>query len=155
MSIRLTRDQAFQVVLSLRTPTSKDQGTVGTGIFILKDETKPYILTATHVARGCGSSTSVVISDAASNSRSLNLSLFNPLLEWIHHPIADISVLPINPDPSIASHLQGRFFPFDQLNTTASPPSRDAYLTAVGFPNGLGATGKFSPFTFRSHASRP
>ena len=153
MSIRLTRDQAFQVVLSLRTPTSKDQGTVGTGIFILKDETKPYILTATHVARGCGSSTSVVISDAASNSRSLNLSLFNPLLKWIHHPVADISVLPINPDPSIANHLQDRFFPFDQLNTAALPPSRDAYLTAVGFPNGLGAIGKFSPFTFRSHAS--
>jgi S1-C subfamily serine protease len=151
--MRLTRDQTFQVVLNLRTPTSKDQEIVGTGIFIVKDETKPYILTATHVARGCNSSTIVVISDASSNSRSLNLSLFNPQLKWIYHPIADISVLPVNPDPSISSHLNGRFFPFDQLNTTVSPPSRDTYLTAVGFPNGLGATGKFCPFTFRSHAS--
>ncbi len=153
MSMRLTRDQTFQVVLNLRTPTSQDQEMVGTGIFIVKDETKPYILTATHVARGCNSSTIVVISDASSNSWSLNLSLFNPQLKWIHHPIADISVLPVKPDPSISSHLNGRFFPFDQLNTTVLPPSRDAYLTAVGFPQGLGATGKFSPFTFRSHAS--
>lgn len=153
MSMQLTRDQTFQVVLNLRTPTSQDQEMVGTGIFIVKDETKPYILTATHVACRCNSSTIVVISDASSNSRSLNLSLFNPQLKWIHHPIADISVLPVSPDPSISSHLNGRFFPFDQLNITVSPPSRDAYLTAVGFPHGLGATGKFSPFTFRSHAS--
>lgn len=153
MSMRLTRDQTFQVVLNLRTPISQDQEMLGTGIFIVKDETKPYILTATHVARDCNSSTIVVISDASSNSRSLNLSLFNPQLKWIHHLIADISVLPVKPDASISSHLNGRFFPFDQLNTTVSPPSRDAYLTAVGFPQGLGATGKFSPFTFRSHAS--
>ncbi len=153
MSMRLTRDQTFQVVLNLRTPISQGQERVGTGIFTVKDGTKPYILTATHVARGCNPSTIVVISDASSNSQSLNLPLFNPQLNWIHHPIADISVLPVNPDPSISIHLKGRFFPFDQLNTTTTPPSRDAYLTAVGFPHGLGSTGKFSPFTFRSHAS--
>lgn len=153
MSMRLTRDQTFLVVLNLRTPTSQGQERVGTGIVIVKNGTEPYILTASHVARGCNSSTIVVISDANSNSQSLNLSLFNAQLNWIHHPVADVSVLPVNPDLSISTHLQGRFFPYEQLNTTITPPSRDAYLTAVGFPLGLGATGRFSPFTFRSHAA--
>jgi hypothetical protein len=153
MSLQLTRDQAFQVVLNIRTPVLPDQETVGTGIFIVKDGSIPYILTATHVARSCNSSTVVVISDVSSSSQSLKLSLFNPQMNWIHHPIADISIFPIIPNPSISQYLVGRFFPFEQLNTTITPPSRDSYLTAVGFPHGLGAVGKFSPFTFRSHAS--
>lgn len=153
MDMRLTRDQTFEVVLNLRTPTPQGRELVGTGIFIVKDGTEPYILTASHVAHGCNASTKVVISDSNSNSQSLDLSLFNAQLNWKHHPVADVSVLRVNPNPSISAHLQGRFFPYEQLNTTTIPPSRDAYLTAVGFPHGLGATGRFSPFTFRSHAS--
>ncbi len=151
--MRLTRDQTFRVVLNLRTPISQDEEIVGTGIFIVKNGTDPYIITASHVARDCNSSTKVVISDSNSDSQSLNLSLFNAQLNWNHHPVADVSVLPVNPDQSISTQLEGRFFPYEQLNTTITSPSRDAYLTAVGFPHGLGTTGRFSPFTFRSHAS--
>lgn len=153
MPMRLTRDDTFRVVLNLRTPTSGGQETVGTGIFIIKGGSEPFILTAAHVANDCNTSTRVVISDSSSNGQSLNLHLFNSGLSWTHHPVADISVLRVDPDPSIVSHLAGRFFPAEQLNSTAIPPSRDAYLTAVGFPHGLGAIGRFSPFTFRSHAS--
>ncbi len=153
MNMKLTRDQTFQVVLNLRTLTSQGGEKVGTGIFIVKNGTDPYILTASHIAHDCNPSTKVVINDSNSNSQSLDLPLFNAQLNWKHHPVADVSVLPVNPDPSISTHLQGRFFPYEQLNTTITPPSRDAYLTAVGFPNGLGASGRFSPFTFRSHAS--
>ncbi len=151
--MRLTRDQTFQIVLNLRRQISPGQEIVGTGIFILKDGSKPYILTASHVAHECNPSTQVVMSDSDSNSQSLALSLFNAECNWIHHPIADISLLPVNADPSISGQLEGRFFPYDQLNTSETPPSRDAYLTSVGFPHGLGAAGRFSPFTFRSHAS--
>ena len=153
MNMRLTRDLTSRVVLNLRTPTPQGHELVGTGIFITKEATNPYILTASHVAHDCNASTKVVISDSSSNSQSIDLSLFNTQLTWNHHPVADVSVLRVNPDPSISTHLQGRFFPYEQLNTTNTPPSRDAYLTAVGFPHGLGATGMFSPFTFRSHAS--
>ncbi len=154
MNLRLTRDQTFQVVLNLRTPNGHGRAEVGTGIFILKEENSPYILTASHVARGCSQNTEVVISDQNGDSHSIPITKLNANLSaWVHHPAADVSVLPLNPDQSIVGILQGRFFPFDQLNTTDSTPSRDAYLTAVGFPNGLGASGKFSPFTFRSHAS--
>ncbi len=153
MSISLTRDQAFQVVLNLRTTNANGSIEVGTGVFIIKDATTPYILTASHVARGCNSSTQVVTSDQIGNCTSLPLSQFNNNLTWKHHPIADVSLLDINPDPYIVQHLQGRFFPYEQLDMSVAAPSRDAYLTAVGFPHGLGASGKFSPFTFRSHTS--
>ena len=150
--MQLNRDQTFQVVLNLRTPMPEGGEEVGTGIFIIKNDV-PYILTASHIASRCNSSTSVVISDLNGSGRSFSLSLFNSHLSWKHHPVADVSVMPVNPDPSISPYLQERFFPYEQLNTTITPPSRDAYLTAVGFPNGLGAIGKYSPFTFRSHAA--
>ncbi len=139
--------------MNLRTLTAQGQEIVGTGIFIKKGDTEPYILTASHIARACDASTRVVISDSNSISETLRLSLFSPSLIWRHHAIADVSLLRISPDTFISERLQGRFFPYEQLNTTDVPPSRDAYLTAVGFPHGLGAIGRFSPFTFRSHAS--
>lgn len=152
MNLRLTRDQTFQVVLNLRTPVAGGSE-VGTGIFIIKDEDAPYIVTATHVARGCGQNSEVVISDASGNCASIPLVKLNATLGWVHHPVADVSVLPLTPDPLVTPMLQGRFFPLEQLDMSGSTPSRDTYLTCVGFPNGLGAAGKFSPFTFRSHAS--
>lgn len=154
MSIRLSRDESFKVVLNLRTPKGGGNPEVGTGMFVLKNN-KPFILTASHVARVCGTGTEVVISDQNGDSHSLPIGKLSATLNWVHHPVADVSVLPLDPDPSMGMGqlLQGRFFPFEQLNTTGSTPSRDAELTSVGFPHGLGATGKFSPFTFRSHAS--
>lgn len=154
MKINLTRDSAFQVVLHIRTPTGNNGLTeVGTGLFIVKEEKFLYILTATHVAKGCGRNTEVVISDANGNCVAIPLVTLNAGLGWVHHPIADISVLPLHIDSSLVTTLSGRFFPVEQLDMSGSTPSRDAYLTSVGFPNGLGASGKFSPFTFRSHAS--
>ena len=153
MNMRLTRDQTFQVVLNLRTPIGKGQAKVGTGIFIVKDDKSAYILTASHVANDCDTTSELVISDSSGNCQVFRLDQFCRQLNWTHHPVADLSVLPFDPDPAIVPVLSGRFFPADQLNISSITPSRDAYLTAVGFPHGLGAYGKFSPFTFRSHAS--
>jgi len=151
--MRLTRDQTFQVVLNLRTPIGNNQAKVGTGIFIAKDDQSAYILTASHVASDCNATSEIVISDNDGNCQAFRLDQFSRQLSWNHHPVADLAVLPLNPDPAIVPALAGRFFPADQLNVSSGNPSRDAYLTAVGFPHGLGASGKFSPFTFRSHAS--
>ena len=153
MPMQFTRDQSFKVVLNLRTPVSGGNETVGSGLFIVNDSQVPYILTASHVANSCNSSTTVVIADAAGNSTSLNLSQFNSAITWNHHSVADVSVLEVIPSSATSSYLNKRFFPTNQLNVSTAPPSRDDYLTAVGFPHGLGAIGHFSPFTFRSHAS--
>ena len=151
--IRLTRDQTFNLVLNLRTPIATNSENIGTGIFIQKSETELYMLTATHIAKTSNETTNIVISDANGQSNAIEIVQFNSELNWIHHPVADISVLAITCNSTNISCLQNRFLPYSQLNLTDNPPSRDAFLTTVGFPNGLGIQGKFSPLTFRSHAS--
>lgn len=57
---------------------------------------------------------------------------------------------------NILGHLnlfQDRCFPYDHINDSDIPASRDDELTVIGFPHGLGVQGKFSPLTFRSYAS--
>lgn len=149
----LTRDQTFTVVFNLRTPLPSGEESVGTGIFMVKSDQHLYLVTATHVAITCNAKTSVVISDANGNSTSLRLIDFNSTLAWRNHPVADISVLQIQFNQSLAPHLQGRFFPYDHFHTDRTPASRDFELTSVGFPHGLGAHGMFSPLTYRSYAS--
>jgi hypothetical protein len=148
----LTRDQTFQVVLNLRTPLAHGQESVGTGIFVVKANDL-YLLTATHVAITTNQTTAVVISDAQGNATSIPLMDFNNGLVWKHHTVADISALPIQMNPIIQPHLISRLLPFDHFQTQRMPVSRDIELTAVGFPNGLGAQGMFSPLTYRSYAS--
>jgi hypothetical protein len=148
----LTRDQTFQVVLNLRTPLTLGQESVGTGIFVAKGNDL-YLLTATHVAITTNKTTAIVISDAQGNATSIPLVSFNKGLAWKHHPIADISALPIQMGPTIQAHLVGRILPFDHFHTQRMPISRDIELTCVGFPNGLGAQGMFSPLTYRSYVS--
>ena len=46
-----------------------------------------------------------------------------------------------------------RCYPVDHINLANAPASRDDELTIIGFPKGLGISGKFSPLTFRSYAS--
>jgi hypothetical protein len=147
----IQRDQAFRVVFNLRTPVAGGES-VGSGIFVAKDSAL-YLVTATHVAVTCNASTSIVISDASGNATSLNLTAFNGSLSWSNHPVADISVLQVQMSAAIAPHLNNRFFPFDHFHTDHTPVSRDDELTSVGFPNGLGAHGMFSPLTYRSYAS--
>ncbi len=148
----LRRDDTFMVVFNLRTPVQGGE-TIGTGIFVHTNETAIYLVTATHVAKSCNNQSQVVMSDANGSSVSLNLNDFNQNQSWKHHSIADISVLPIQMSPSIKPHLAGRFFPFDHFHVEKTPVSRDFELTSVGFPHGLGASEKFSPLTYRSHAS--
>ncbi|MCH7905323.1 MAG: trypsin-like peptidase domain-containing protein [Armatimonadetes bacterium] len=148
----LRRDDTFRVVLNLRTPQNGKEK-IGTGIFVSKNSTEPYIVTATHVAKSCGADSKVVLSDQAGKSLELALVAFSPKLAWRHHPVADISVLPLTMTPAIEAHMTKRFFPLDHFHLQKTPVSRDFELTSVGFPHGLGAQGLFSPLTYRSYAS--
>lgn len=149
----LTRDETFKVVCNLRTAVAPNQHSVGTGMFVVRGGVDPFLVTATHVAVSCNQVTQLVLSDASGNATSLRLLDFNTNLAWQHHPVADISILPIVPTQVIAQHLQGRFLGYDHFHLDHTPVSRDFELTSVGFPNGLGAQGMFSPLTYRSYAS--
>ena len=148
----LRRDETFRVVFSLRTPAQGGLEKVGTGIFVAK-ENELFLVTANHVAIDCNVNTSLVISDNTGNATVLNLLDFNPKLQWIHHPIADLSAMPIIVSEKNHAHLASRFFPYDHFNLQPTAVSRDYELTSVGFPYGMGAQGKFSPLTYRSYAS--
>ena len=149
----LTRDDTFRVVFNLRTPVGPNQFSVGTGVFVMRGGNDPFLVTATHVAVTCNSTTQLILSDATGNATVLRLVDFNSAIAWNHHPVADISVLPVKPAEMLAPHLEGRFLGYDHFHLDKSPVSRDFELTSVGFPNGLGAHGMFSPLTYRSYAS--
>lgn len=55
----IQRDQTFRVVFNLRTPIIAGGESVGTGIFVVKDDQEIYLVTATHVAATCNANTNV------------------------------------------------------------------------------------------------
>lgn len=73
---------------------------------------------------------------------------------WLRceHPIADLAVLELKLD-KYRTEFEQRCFPYDHINDKQECVSRDAEITVIGFPHGLGIQGKFSPLTFRSYAS--
>lgn len=147
----ISRDHLFNVVCNIRTPKSGGKISVGTGSFIIK-ENKVYLLTATHVAQTVDDTTVLAFGKNKSNCVVLPLKDLSNGYSWKYHSVADMAVIELN----ILGHLQlfqERCFPYDHINISDTPASRDDELTVIGFPNGLGVQGKFSPLTFRSYAS--
>ena len=86
-------------------------------------------------------------------AEALPLNMFGPITNWKHHSIADVSAFQIKFSDINKKFMENRFFPYDHINITQNVVSRDFELTSIGFPQGLGTEGAFSPFTFRSYAS--
>ncbi len=153
----IRRDEAFRAVCELRTPVGPTQLSVGTGMFVSspadENQVRGWIVTASHVAKDTNQFTQIVIATKDGKAQSLPLSTFGKTSNWMHHPIADISVLPIFFTDLNTQFMENRFFPYDHFNLDRVPVSRDYELTSIGFPHGLGIDGSFSPFTFRSYAS--
>lgn len=143
-------------VCELRTQIDADKYKIGTGMFVSSpagdDRFFGWIVTASHVARETNDNTVIMISTKEGNVAALPLRLFGAI-GWKHHSEADISVFQIQFNQTNEQFMQGRFFPYDHFNLEKKVVSRDYELTSIGFPNGLGTEGLFSPFTFRSYAS--
>ena len=76
--------------------------------------------------------------------------------KFVNHPTADLAFAKIQVTTTNQAYLQNRCFPYDHIELSASPISKDIELTSIGFPLGLGAVGpKFSPLTFRTFVSSP
>ncbi len=149
--IQLTKDSVFTIVCNIRTPQDDGSEVIGTGIFIEKDN-KAYLITADHVSKKTNSNSYIIYCDKNNTPFKRKLVKLNSSLSWISHSIEDISILELDVLNNM-DLLSERCFPYDQIEDDISKISRDDELTSVGFPNGLGAVGKFSPFTFRSYAS--
>ncbi len=153
----LKRDEAFKAVCELLTPNGNGTISVGTAMFVTSPagEGKSYgwIITATHVAKGTNEKTLLVESTEEGKAATLPLLLFGGLGNWKHHPVADISCFQINFTTINQLFLKEHMLPYDHFHLEKTCVSRDYELTAIGFPNGLGTDGLFSPLTFRSFAS--
>ncbi len=153
----IKRDEAFKVLCEFLTPVGLESYNVGTGMLVSipVDSNKMIatIVTASHIAMHTNESTQIVISNNNGMAERIPLTMFGPLSGWKHHPIADISVFQIVLNDKNFEYMQGRFFPLEQFNLNQEVVSRDYELTAIGFPNGLGTEGLFSPFSFRTFAS--
>lgn len=153
----IKRDEAFRVVCEILTPTSPTKINVGTGMFVSSPAGNNmiygWIVTANHVAKETNSRTVVVLSTEEGQAITIPLEKFGALSQWRHHPIADISAFQVIFTEENKRYTENRFFPIDHVNLERKAVSRDDVLTAIGFPNGLGTGGAFSPLTFRSYAS--
>ncbi len=147
----ILRDRLFNVVCNIRTLKAGGKISIGTGSFIIKDD-RVYLLTADHVAKTVDNNTILAFGNNQSKCIVLPLNTLSNGNTWKTHPIADMAVIELN----ITGHtalFQDRCFPYDHINDSSTPASRDDELTVIGFPQGLGVQGKFSPLTFRSYAS--
>lgn len=151
MSVWLKRDTLFRIVCNLRTPVPNAEK-VGTGFFVMKED-RVYLLTAAHVAADTTAETVCVISDAEGNPRTIPLRAMLGMNRWSYHPDADIAMVMVPPSPLTTSALEGRIFPYEQINLSEDPLSRDTEITSIGFPHGLGAMGKFAPLSFRTYVA--
>jgi hypothetical protein len=148
----ISRDTAYRVVCSIRTPRPDGKEEVGTGLFVNRGDDL-FIITASHVAQPSNNNTYLIVSDNQGAPTQALLSQFSRNAEWRHHPVADIATFQIAQTAQNEALLQHRFFPYDHIDINRATPSRDIELTVLGFPLGLGASGHFSPLSFRTFAA--
>jgi S1-C subfamily serine protease len=148
------RDALGNVICNIRIPLGA-QEEIGTAIFIAKNN-EPYLLTAAHVVKNMNAQAYAILSDLNGVPTKVLLSDLLGGATFTNHATADLAKVKINMTATNAPHLNGRCFPYDQIDLTANPISKDIELTTIGFPLGLGAVGaKFSPLTYRSYVASP
>jgi hypothetical protein len=143
-----------RMVVNLREPASKGEK-VGTGTLIVFQD-RPYVLTANHVANDISIDGRIVVKGKGDTPVVIPIKklVSNSKLNWKTHPKADIAIFEIVPqDEQTSALLQKRFLPLEFFSKEEAAPSRDLFLTSVGFPLGLGIYEHFSPLTFESKAS--
>ena len=148
------RDALGNVICNIRIPNAQGEE-VGTAIFIEKNN-EPYLLTAEHVVKNINPKTYAVLSDQNGVPTKVMLNVLLGGATFIYHGQADLAKAKIVITAANSSFLQGRCFPYNQIDTSTNPVSKDVELTTIGFPLGLGAVGaKFSPLSYRTYAAAP
>lgn len=143
-----------RMVVNLREPTPNGEK-VGTGTLIVF-QNKPYVLTANHVAKDITINGIIVVKGKKDTPVVVPIKnlVSNSTLNWKNHPKADIAIFEITPqNEQTLAILQKRFLPLEFFSKEKAAPSRDLFLTSIGFPLGLGIHEHFSPLTFESKAS--
>lgn len=148
------RDTLGNVICNIRIP-QETQEEIGTAIFIEKDN-EPYLLTAAHVVKNINAQAYAILSDANGVPTKVLLSELLGGAIFTNHATADLAKAKINVTITNTPYLTGRCFPYEQIDITNNPISKDVELTTIGFPLGLGSVGsKFTPLTYRTYVASP
>jgi hypothetical protein len=124
----------------------------GTG-FIVASSNVSYLVTAKHVALDMSEESEIVM--GGENKEPLHFKMSSitgqPNVRWFHHAVADFSIHPLPTiTPEGLAALNRRAVEMAVLESETNLPSRDIYVTALGFPLGLGAQGQFIPLSRES-----
>jgi S1-C subfamily serine protease len=148
------RDALGNVICNIRIPHGT-QEEIGTAIFIAKNN-EPYLLTASHVVANMNAQAYAILSDLNGVPTKVLLSDLLGGSSFTNHQRADLANAKINMTTTNVPYLKGRCFPYEQIDVSNNPISKDIELTTIGFPLGLGAVGaKFSPLTYRTFVASP
>lgn len=148
------RDALGNVICNIRIPLETREE-IGTAIFIVKNN-EPYILTAAHVVKNLNAKSYAILSDSNGVPIRVLIGILLGGSSFINHPQADLAVAKIKKTIVNTQYLNGRCFPYDQIDISNNIISKDTELTTIGFPLGLGAVGaKFSPLTYRTYVASP
>ena len=152
----ITRNNCYRTVALLSTPTESGVS-VATGVFVLGKDGSPYLFTAAHFGKHTNARTMIELP----NGQGMKPSVF-PLFtltkgERMDSSIADLCAFPLRGiRPGDKKLFTSRFLTYEALlGDGARPIDRDATLTIMGFPSGLGhdVKGSLVPLSFRTFAS--
>jgi len=133
----------------------KKSVSAGTG-FLVRGSRLLFLVTARHVAVTMTADGEVIARGPGNTPLSLHMSDLLKMSDtspapptlWIHHPLADCSIHPINQaSPGAAKLINTVPLRLDMLPAGPVAPARSAVLTVLGFPLGKGADAGFSPIS--------
>ena len=145
-----TLDELARAVLFLQAPETPKAGKstrpkpglihIGTG-FLVELDSRPFLVTAEHVAKRMGPTSSVTF--AGDRGEPVTIALPSLVgdrpIRWVVHDTADVAVLPLRPAPDVERAFLPRALPPRYFSRELAAPPRNRPLTTIGFPLGLGA----------------
>lgn len=145
----VTDDIAPSVVFLTQEVPSGKEANNGSGFLIRKDD-KPFLVTASHVARNIGTSFKVIMPGREGQAVTSRMHG----VKWHISPTADVALFPIRTNSQDEYNaLLNRCLPADLVTARPLPPSRDFALMVMGYPLCLGTTGYVSPLSIETNAA--
>lgn len=119
----------------------------GSGFLVSRDN-RPYLVTASHVAKDLGSDFTMIMP----GDGGLPITDRMEGVKWTVSPWADVAFTGLDARDQSGLLLQ-RSLPARLITARTLPPSRDISLIAMGYPLALGTKGTVSPLAFETRAA--
>lgn len=141
-----------KVVLIQQPPKAINSAGISGSGFLLKAESRYFLITARHVAREMKANAQIVFPMTSNSAKIIALARISPNKTWDHHATADISLLELQPRSAIEKlDFDTASFPIENLSADIFSLSSEVVM--MGYPI-LDVIGKnFSPLIFETRIS--